>query len=276
MEYHRIDVHIATDDTPPYFTGSMLRGAFGHALKRVTCINPSYRCENCFDQNQCLYYDLFERENRAHRYRLDVTLGSQRFDFALYLFGGLCEKLPYVLSALQMALAKNGIGRERVTYPDITMAVNGQTVYQEHQFGSIAAIRPETISVGNYTPNLKIHLLTPVRMKRKNQLAYTDLKVEHLLRSVYKRKKEIFDGVQAERLPYEPTYDAFVSTLEYKPLYRKSTRQGTKPITIGGAMGQMAVLGLDRQSYELLKVGEIIGVGKQPVFGLGKISIEEV
>jgi len=43
-----------------------------------------------------------------------------------------------------------------------------------------------------------------------------------------------------------------------------------------GVLGEMAVLGLDEKSYRLLKIGEIIGVGKQTVFGLGKIKIEEI
>jgi CRISPR/Cas system endoribonuclease Cas6 (RAMP superfamily) len=43
-----------------------------------------------------------------------------------------------------------------------------------------------------------------------------------------------------------------------------------------GVLGEIAVLGIDQKSYELLKLGEIIGVGKQTTFGMGKIKIEEV
>jgi CRISPR/Cas system endoribonuclease Cas6 (RAMP superfamily) len=43
-----------------------------------------------------------------------------------------------------------------------------------------------------------------------------------------------------------------------------------------GVVGEIAVLGLDRRSYELLKLGEIIGVGKQTVMGLGRIVVEDV
>ena len=44
---------------------------------------------------------------------------------------------------------------------------------------------------------------------------------------------------------------------------------------IGGLMGNMEIRGLSKECYEVLKLGEIIGVGKQCVFGLGKIQIKE-
>ena len=41
----------------------------------------------------------------------------------------------------------------------------------------------------------------------------------------------------------------------------------------GGLMGEMWISKLDEESFKLLKLGELIGVRKQTVFGLGKISI---
>lgn len=41
-------------------------------------------------------------------------------------------------------------------------------------------------------------------------------------------------------------------------------------------MGEMWISDLDERSFELLKLGELIGVGKQTVFGLGKITIQGV
>jgi len=42
---------------------------------------------------------------------------------------------------------------------------------------------------------------------------------------------------------------------------------------MGGIMGYIAYINLDNQSYQLLKLGEIIGIGKQTTFGLGEIKI---
>jgi len=38
----------------------------------------------------------------------------------------------------------------------------------------------------------------------------------------------------------------------------------------------MAIWDLDKRSYELLKLGEIIGVGKQTVMGLGRVEVEDL
>ncbi len=100
MKYHKIEVKIDSKLKPPYFTGSMLRGTFGYALKKVTCINPSYNCEGCFAKDNCLYYDFFEKQNSFHPFRFDVKLGSENFNFSLYLFESACDKLPYILSVL--------------------------------------------------------------------------------------------------------------------------------------------------------------------------------
>jgi CRISPR/Cas system endoribonuclease Cas6 (RAMP superfamily) len=43
-----------------------------------------------------------------------------------------------------------------------------------------------------------------------------------------------------------------------------------------GLIGELEIKNLDEKSYKLLKLGEIIGVGKSTVFGLGKIEIKEI
>ena len=44
----------------------------------------------------------------------------------------------------------------------------------------------------------------------------------------------------------------------------------------GGVLGKIEYVDLDVMSFKLLKLGEIIGVGKQTVFGLGKIEVKEL
>jgi CRISPR/Cas system endoribonuclease Cas6 (RAMP superfamily) len=43
----------------------------------------------------------------------------------------------------------------------------------------------------------------------------------------------------------------------------------------GGITGYVEYDEIDPKSYTILKLGEIAGVGKQTVFGLGEIKIEE-
>ena len=276
MRYHHIAIKLSSKYSPPYFIGSQLRGAFGHALKKVTCINPSYQCTNCFGAKSCLYHSFYEQENIQHKYRFDIELGSLSYDFGLYLYSDACDKLPYILSSLHIALSENGLGKDRVVFDNITIQVNGITIYEDGSFSNtLDDIKPQKFQPDNYHPNIKLKLLTPLRIKKSNQLEYNKINIEHILRSIYQRYKQIFEDTVVYSLDYKPTYITSVKVFEYKPLYRKSIRQG-KRLVMDGVLGEIAVLGIDQKSYELLKLGEIIGVGKQTTFGMGKIKIEEV
>ncbi|MBD3795670.1 MAG: CRISPR system precrRNA processing endoribonuclease RAMP protein Cas6 [Epsilonproteobacteria bacterium] len=274
MKYHVINVKIDTKDKPSYFMGSTLRGTFGHALKKVTCINPSYQCENCFAAASCIYYDFYEKPNAFHRYRFEIALGSERFDFGLYLFDDAIETLPYVLSALHQALTQYGLSKNRYKFDNFTISVNDQEVFNGKAFAPLN-IQPKQIPTPHFSPNIKIKLLTPLRIKRDNQLLAQTVELEDILRSIYQKEQEFATGTKAFKLDYTPSYQSLLKALYYKPLLRKSGRQN-KTIPVDGLMGELAVLGIDERSYRLLKLGEIIGVGKQTVMGLGRIEVEEI
>lgn len=273
--YHYISVKINADKHPPYFTGSMLRGAFGHALKKVTCINPAYKCEGCFAAENCVYYSFYEKETIQPRFRFDISLESDTFDFGFYLFGDACKHLLHVLPGLEMALCQNGLGKERTLFRDITMLVDGVIVYENQAFLPHIPSTPQTFSRANYTPNVKVKLLTPLRIKQDNQIAHNDVALKNIIRSIYQRKQQIFHNEQVHSLPYKPSMTTVINLLENKKLYRKSDRQGRK-IVMDGVLGEFAVIGLGEESFHLLKLGEILGAGKQTAFGLGKLKVEEI
>ena len=61
--------------------------------------------------------------------------------------------------------------------------------------------------------------------------------------------------------------------LKYVELTRRSNRQNTT-MNFGGLVGSLEMRGISKKCMDLL--GEIIGVGKQTVFGLGKIKTEDI
>jgi len=274
MNYHHIQIKIDTTHKASYFIGSMLRGAFGYALKKVTCINPSYRCENCFAQESCLYYSFYEKANSFHKYRFDIELGSGKFDFGLYLFNEATDSLPYILSALHMMLTQIGLTKENYKFNNLTIKVNNQEVFDGKEFKNLN-IEPKIFQIDSFCPNIKIKLLTPLRIKKNNQFLRDDIDIEDILRSIYQKEQEFKTGERAFKLDYTPEYKTSLKLLEYKPLLRKSNRQG-KQMNMDGIIGEIAIIDIDRQSYELLKLGEIIGVGKQTVMGLGRIEVEDL
>ncbi len=166
MTYTKLSVIIKTTEKPPYFIGSQIRGAFGYALKKVTCINPTYSCEGCFAISNCLFHQFYEEKNSYHKYRLDFELGKDYYDFSFYLFEEVCEKLPYVISAIYMMLTQNGLGKEKVKYEKFEIFVNDESCMQN---GKIV-IPKEFIKKFQITKrfeNIKLKFLTPLRIKKR-------------------------------------------------------------------------------------------------------------
>jgi hypothetical protein len=64
-------------------------------------------------------------------------------------------------------------------------------------------------------------------------------------------------------------------SLKFIEMQRYSNRQKTG-MRMGGLKGKMTIEGLDMKSYEYLKIGEILGAGKQTVFGLGSYIVKEL
>ena len=273
MQYHHIKVEINTNHKPSYFIGSMIRGALGYALKKVTCINPSYRCEGCFAQNSCLYYSFYEQQHNFHKYRFEIELGSGKFDFGLYLFDEACDSLPYVLSALQMTLSQNGLTKYNYTFNDLTINLNGESVFDGKEFKSLD-IERKISKIDTFCPNIKIKLSTPLRIKKHNKFLKDDVELEDILRSIHQREQELVYGKKVFKLDHKPSYFSSIKALQYKSLTRKSNRQ-RQTMKMDGIVGELAVMGIDEESYRLLKLGEILGVGKQTVMGLGRIEIED-
>jgi len=274
MNYYKIEVEVNTTQKLSYFTGSMLRGAMGYALKEVTCINPTYKCDGCFTAKDCLYYQFYEAKNCLHNYRFEIEMGSEKFDFGLYLFSDATKSLPYVLSALHKILTENGLTKHNYRFNDFTMSVNGQEVYDGKAFKSLD-IELKSLKVDTFCQNVKVKLLTPLRVKKHNKYLRDNVELEDILRSIYQREQELVYGKKAFKLEHEVEIITSVKALQYKSLTRKSSRQ-KQTMKMDGIVGELAVMGIDKESYRLLKLGEVIGVGKQTVLGLGRIEIEDL
>ena len=274
MKYHIIEVKVNSKEKAPHFTGSMLRGAFGYALKKVTCINPSYSCDGCFAKDSCLYYSFYEKKNTFHPFRFDVKLDNSSYDFNLYLFNEATKELPYILSSLHNMLTQKGVGRDNLTFENLEILVNKETVYSKKEFKELN-LEPKVFKIDNFCPNVKIKLLTPLRIKKHNKFLREDVELEDILRSIHQREQELNSGVKVHKLNYTPKVGTTLKLLQYKQLKRKSNRQ-KQILNIDGLIGEMAINNIDKESYRLLKLGELIGAGKQTVMGLGKIKVEEL
>lgn len=272
--YHKLDIRLKPSQTVPLpFIGSTLRGAFGVSLKKVVCINPAFRCEGCFAKENCLYYDFYERKNVAHPYRFDFELNPRNYDFSIYLFEEATEKLPYVLSAIHKMLTEQGLGVKRETFEIATITCNDKTVYKEGRF-ELDGITPQQFRPATTGSHVTLKLQTPLRMKYQGRLLSQKPPLEPLLYSIQNRLNEIKKLPKA-KLTFTPSYKERMAKVRFEDQTRRSNRQKTK-LQIGGIVGEISYDEIDDKSLILLQLGEILGVGKQTVFGMGKIAVKSL
>lgn len=256
MRYTKLTLKLNSPHKPPYFMGSQLRGAFGYALKSLS---PK------------LYKEFFTQKNSIHPYRFDIRLGMSRYEFSFYLFGDICDEVHVATSAFGKMVMEIGLGRDRKTYNDFHLLINDKIAYKSGKLYPFDEYEKK-FKAKKHKKDLILHFITPLRMK-KNGVFIRDSKVElrDILNSIYQRSR-ILKGKKHQSMPFDPIFTCRSKNIYFKDLTRKSFAQNSL-MQLGGIMGEMWLSDLDKKSYELLKLGELIGVGKQCVFGLGKINI---
>jgi CRISPR-associated endoribonuclease Cas6 len=118
---------------PPY-KGSTLRGGFGHAFKKVVCINRDKNCISCLLKNKCVYSYIFETPPppdtskmrkypfAPHPFIITPPLEEKReyregetICFRLTLIGKSIDYLPYFIYTFD-ELGLMGIGKGKGKY----------------------------------------------------------------------------------------------------------------------------------------------------------------
>ena len=135
---------------PPY-KGSTLRGAFGHAFKKLVCVKRDLDCSTCLIRDRCVYYYVFETpfggegEPRGytfapHPFVIEPPEGAQRiyepeteFQVGLILVGRALDYLPYFIYAFEdMGRRGLGIGRGKAALKQAAALYPGEErcIYQ--------------------------------------------------------------------------------------------------------------------------------------------------
>ena len=257
---------------PSFFIGSLIRGVLGHSLKSVICINPIYKCDGCFAYSDCLYYKFYEEENVFHSFRLGITLQPNSLDFSIYLFEDATNSLPYILSAIKKAFEEIGITKNQILMRVKSIKVSNQEVYDGKDFLSLTKITLNNLEIDNFYKDVVLEFTMTLRLKEKNQLVRKIFQFQTLINNIHNRYQQL-KGETRTKLGYKVHGEIVESTLKFVDMQRYSNRQKSK-MQYGGLKGNIKIEGIDKQSFVYLKIGEIIGAGKQTVFGLGSYIIK--
>ena len=288
----------------PIMKGSMLRGAFGHALRRTVCVmGREQTCETCMLRRQCVYTRIFETfiegdpppflkglKTSPRPFIIDAYDGKNAFkmgealEFDMTLIGSAADLHPYVIFAMARA-AERGFTRRRLPFRLIRVDWMNEAWHLLYDGGKqclCGMAKPTMIPEdGRLESPIHLRFLTPTRLKINN--IYTmDFTFRMLVGKMVRRILEI---AYFHVLGAEPDWD-FHGLLEKadrikvpkNKLYwddweRYSSRQKSR-MTMGGFIGEMVLEGDLAPFGKLLRTSEVLHVGKGTVFGLGKVRVE--
>ncbi len=295
----------------PEYKGSMLRGAFGHTLRRLCCAQRQETCKECLVRENCPYFYVFEtapgqdaevlRKNESvpRPFVLEPPLTRRtRFEkgeslfFNLILIGRAISLLPYFIVTLR-ELGDWGIGtgqgkyhlagirarhplsgEEAVVYQGDGLVRN---VDRSLGFGELSVVPAPTGTT------LTVNFLTMTRLKHQGHLIDIP-EFEAVIHNILRRLSAMayFHCGERLRLDFKGlTEDASrVRLVDHDTRWvdweRFSSRQQVK-MKMGGIVGTAAYLAPEEGYYSRfwpwLKLGEMLHIGKNTVFGLGKIRI---
>ncbi len=301
VQRYRLDFEVTRDIHFPEYAGSALRGLFGHALRRISCVTAAPSCEGCPLLRSCPYSLIFETPPPANASRIltqgshpyvieppangvqDYAIGSS-LSFHVVLLGYALGQLPLIVHAWRMALARrigssDGAAQldQLFLTADDTPLLDPEGRLQAHPQHVELPPAPQKLSV------IHLDFLTPFRLTRNGRtLPVDELGASDILASLLRRTHALQALLPAPALELEhQALTAAARRLEYrKQLQERSwnrySHKQRQRMRIEGWIGSIELRGNPddlRAWWPLLYLGQWLHIGKMASFGLGQYRL---
>ena len=285
--------------------GALFRSAFGPALKKTSCPRMRDPCRICRREAGCLYAYAFESPrtltgetarggaHSPHPMVLRLETGGARslgrsfcFSLEVLLLGATRGDVPRVIDAVA-EVGKCGLGRNRGRF----IVVNAALVDSDgREISALGRGEPLILDHVDDSPPLRddrpqdpdearLTFVTRTRLVTRGAVA-TRVTFDLLLRSILRRYVDLLEAYGGGRPPWvfneiiEHAKDVYAgdSHLRLSDAHRWSSRQ-KRNIPIGGLKGWITFHGPLAPFSGLLRVGELIHVGKGTMLGHGRYRL---
>jgi len=292
VAHYRFTARVSDTLMLPHYSGSLLRGQFGAALRHVACMTHLATCPGCPLLQTCPYSRLFETpvQQRANPYVLEPPSGSMELqtgdslEFGLTLVGQARDQLALVIFALQRALAR-GLTKLRVPAELLqvdwvdaantphTVWTNAMPVLQEHPAELVFDASTRTLP-----SEITLHIYTPMRLQHQGHPLRADELTPHILLANLARRTVALLAWHGAAPPIaalgQHLRDA--RQLRWYDWTRYSSRQ-QQEMTLGGVLGTWTLHGnaeVLEQIFPWLWLGQWLHVGKNTTMGMGGYRLE--
>jgi len=285
------------------YAGSMLRGLFGHALRKIACVTGQNQCKTCERYRQCIYTEIFETPppEQGHRlqkfsqipapYVIEPPKWGRRtfqcndiFSFNMVLTGKALENLPLIIFTWQEAL-KQGIAKEKgagvIDRVYFCPAEDKKQIIFSERDEKLKAHDP-LLALPKFKEVRQMNLtfISPLRLQRKGHLlSEKDISARSLLIPLSKRLNlvnEFHNNIQLldnfQELSQWAEETQLTEYLHWIDWSRYSNRQRQK-MKLGGLLGSITLKGNLSPFFPLLYLGQWLHIGKNTSFGLGHYQL---
>lgn len=298
LPYKQFHITLSLKDSRPVsrFLASTLRGGFGYTLRSIVCTTPQQKCAACILKHTCAYAYIFEtfpapgsaRLNKYQAIPRPFTMVPRQQDstvhITLTLFGNAIRYLPYFIYTLN-TLGRKGLGKYKKRFHVTRVADRKDTtIYPVEENDVATGIVPDLLTVHPGAPKeepVTLDFYTPLVVRKNGQLLGHfdgDAFLRTLLRRVTNLHAFYGEGPGHDIDPSSyldaGAYIDFTPDMHKKDASRFSTRQ-RRHIDYSGIVGTVHLEGATGPVLPLLRAGEVLGVGKNTVFGYGHYRLQE-
>ena len=289
----------------PEFPGSKLEGAFGRALYALSCTRTDLEtCQPCQLRGVCPYGCLYapslpasmavkSLEHPPRPVLFAIGTGFERtlepgqtFEFRLIIAGRATQHTPYVIASLQ-AMGTDGIGRTRGRFEVKTVHSLNPFTLERQQLAqhNDPVIRLENMMYLNSSdlPSIPdaitVEFTSFVHINNGGNMA-GEIHFPVLIRALQRRisnLEQLYGAGSSFGADYttlvQLARDVKTVTHELRPAHqlRKGVRGGK--VNMHGLIGRVGYEGKLEIFTDLLRYGELLGVGKWAHFGAGQYRI---
>jgi hypothetical protein len=290
----------------PEWAGSMWRGAFGNALRRLSCMTRQKDCAACPLFNTCPYPAIFAPPPLEHRiqyfrqppapYLIELEDRGARvlerggtLRLGMTLLGRAERETALIVEALEYA-ARRGLGASGGTAEldevrCLPLAKDGKamTLYrpaQDTRLRDVARCQLAAPSPPPTLAGLTLRFRTPLRLQKNGRaLPPAKLTPAVLLSSIVKRVALLAElyGNGVPDWDFKSLAETAATITDERDLRwldwsRYSSRQN-QAMQLGGVIGTWRLSGDLADFFPALFCGQWLGAGKETVFGLGRYEL---